>query len=57
MSTKTRWSWALFFLKSGSGDEVTEELRAQESFELSLLKTVASITPLGLLGIGSYFRL
>ena len=55
MSTKTLWSWVLLFLKRGTGDEETDDpCTAQESFELSELKT-APITPLGLLGIDSNF--
>lgn len=56
MSTKTHWSWVLLFLKRGSGDEESDDepCTAQESFELSELKT-APITPLGLLGNDSNF--
>jgi hypothetical protein len=55
MSAKTHLSWVLLFLKRGSGDEETDDpCTAQESFELSELKT-APITPLGLLGMGSNF--
>jgi len=48
--------WFLVFLNTGSEVEYDDAPTVHESLEPSELKT-ASITPLGLPGISSYFRL